>query len=199
MSDASLKLSDLLPSRKPVDPAQLKLAAERPIPQGVLGFVHSKVEEAIDGALQADVLGLIALAWTKVSALKVAADESREKNQPRHVYLGSHEIVSDNKIDVRVEFGPLPGAVKELLAPLTDELGLKLEAKFEGVGLTIEQGAIVAIDAGEGAVKAELCYSNKKLLATTTEPVKLPRTYRLPHPVMIGPASATHDPLVRSL
>lgn len=188
MSDASLKLADLLPSRGRIDSAELDFSAG-PITPTVLGFVGSKVEEAIDAALEADVLGLVALAWTKVGALKDASAEGLAKGEPRHVYLGKHEIESESKIDVRVEFSQLPGAAK-LLAPLTDELSLKLRAKFDSVGLTIENGSIVAVDAGEGAVEAELCYSNKKLLGTTTTPVVWPARYRLAHPVMIGLAPA---------
>lgn len=189
MSDASLKVSDLLPARDRVDAADLHFSADGPVTSTVLAFVGSKVEEAIDSALQADVLALVALAWTKVSAIRDAAAEGREKGEVRHVFLGKHEIESESKIDVRVEFSQLPGTAK-LLAPLTDELSLKLKAKFDSVGLTIENGYIVAVDAGDGAVEAQLCYSNKKLLGTSTAPVVWPAKCRLPHPVMIGLAPA---------
>lgn len=130
MSDASLKLADLLQARRPVDPAELALASGGVATPTVLGFIGSKVEEAVDEALQADVLGVIALAWTKVSALRDAAAEGIEKGEPRHIYFGKHEVESESKIDVRVEFSNLPGVAK-LAAPLTDELSLKLKASFD--------------------------------------------------------------------
>lgn len=183
MSDASLIISDLLPSRSAIDPAELSFHESPGLASTMLGFVGSKVEETLDSVLRADVLGLVALAWTKVNALRDAAAEGRAKCEPRHVFLGKHEIESESKVDVRVEFSQLPGA--QLAAPFTDELRLKLKATFQSVGLTIDNGFIVAVEAGKGEVEAQLCYSNNKLLGASTAPVALPAKYKLQHPVVI--------------
>ena len=72
------------------------------------------------------------------------------------------------------------------LDAITDHLDLRLKAMFDGVGLLIENGCIVAVDLGRAAARAELRYSNATLLGQSTDWVALPSKYTLKHPLQIG-------------
>lgn len=69
---------------------------------------------------------------------------------------------------------------------VTDHLNLRLKAMFEGVGVTIENGCIVSLDAGRGSAKAELLYSNASLLSESSDWVTLPAKCTLGRPIRIA-------------
>jgi hypothetical protein len=189
---ATLKVSDLLPSVLQVDPVDLRLqrgAAGESAGLGpsLLQFAAAKVQEAIATALQLDVLELIAQAWAKTDELRRLAAESRAPGDMRHLYLAKHEVVSENRLNVVLEFAGMPS--------LTDHLSLRLVAAFEGVGVTIDGGHIVAVDAGRGQAKVELRYSSAKLLGSTTDWVALPARHTLARPIEIDGSRAAAHPV----
>jgi hypothetical protein len=193
MSDRSLTVADLLPAALDVDARELDLRGGGVAETGVLDFVSAKVRDRVAGLLQLDVLGLIAQAWTKLDELCVLAEQTRRSGETRHAFLGKHDVVCDNRLDVVLEFAGVPA--------VTDHLQLRLSAKFEGVGVTIADGCIVAIDAGRGAAQAELRYSNTKLVGRTTDWVELPTRHRLERPIPVtreseARATAEHRPPV---
>lgn len=182
---ASLTLADLLPRPARIDPAEMSLGRARRMSATMLGFVGAKVEEAVAASLDVDVLGLIAEAWAKTDELRDAAAEGRRRGEPQHLYLARHDVECENHIQVLIELAG-SAALGAVLAPVTDELTLVLKAKFEGVGLTIDRGFIVAIDAGQGAAQAELRYASTKLVGSTTDWLALPARCTLPHPIAIA-------------
>lgn len=188
MSDHSLTLKDLLPSREKVDTKEMNLAGLKNTTPSLLGFIGGKVEEVVEASLDADVLGLIAHAWAKVNALREAAEESREKHIVKYVFLGEHELESEAQVKVLVEASLLPG-VATAAAPVTDALTVKIAAKFESVGLTIDNGYIVAVEAGRANAKAELRYSNDKVFGSSSKWMALPGKFRPSPPVLVCHAS----------
>ncbi len=193
MSDRSLTVADLLPAALDIDARELDLRGAGLVETGLLDFVAAKVRDSAAGLLQLDVLGLVAQAWSKVDELRVLAEQTRRSGETRHVFLGKHDVVCENRLDLVLEFAGMPA--------VTDHLQLRLSAKFEGVGVTVAQGCIVAVDAGRGAAQAELRYSNTKLIGRTTDWVALPAQHRLERPIPVtressGAAVAEHSPLV---
>lgn len=193
MSDRSLTVADLLPAALTIDARELDLRGGEVAEPGVLDFVSAKVRDGVAGLLQLDVLGLIAQAWSKIDELCVLAEQTRRSGETRHALLGKHDVVCDNRLDVVLEFAGLPA--------VTDHLQLRLSAKFEGVGVTVADGCIIAVDAGRGAAQAELRYSNTKLIGRTTDWVELPARHRLQRPIPVrrdseAPATAERSPPV---
>ena len=184
MSNASLKLSDLLPGDIKVDPAELNLEKGKSLSPSLMGFLGSKVQESVGSALNLDVLEVIAQAWSKADELKEASGAMRAPGEVKQVYLAKHDVVCENKLNVALEFAGVPA--------VTDHLQLTLTAKFEGVGLTIGGGYIVAIDGGRGAAQVELRYSNTKLIGRTTDWVKLPSKLTLARPIQIAGFAQTN-------
>jgi hypothetical protein len=193
MSDRSLTVADLLPAALDIDARELDLRGGAVVETGLLDFVAAKVRDSVAGLLQIDVLGLVAQAWSKVDELRALAEQTRRSGETRHAFLGKHDVVCQNRLDLVLEFAGMPA--------VTDHLQLRLSAKFEGVGVTVAQGCIVAVDAGRGAAQAELRYSNTKLIGRTTDWVELPAQHRLERPIPVtreasAAATAERGPLV---
>jgi hypothetical protein len=193
MSDRSLTVADLLPAALDIDARELDLRGGGGLETGLLDFVAAKVRDSVAGLLQLDVLGLVAQAWSKVDELRALAEQTRRSGETRHAFLGKHDVVCQNRLDLVLEFAGMPA--------VTDHLQLRLSAKFEGVGVTVAEGCIVAIDAGRGAAQAELRYSNTKLIGRTTDWVGLPTQHRLERPIPVtrepsAAAAAERGPLV---
>lgn len=187
MSARHLTLNDLLPGREKTDAKEMNLTGLKGMTPTLLGFVGGKVETVIEAALNADALGLIAQAWARVGALKDAAAASRSQQTPQYVFLGEHELTSEAQVKVLVEACLMPGAAAAA-APITDALAVRLAARFESAGLTIDQGHIVAVEAGRASVRAELRYSSEKLFGSSSDWVALPGKFRLDPPVLISQA-----------
>ncbi len=180
--------SQLLPRDISIDSSQMHL--ERggvASPNGTeTGFLEGKIREGVTSALNVDVLEFIAQAWAKVEEMQTAATADRRgAKQPTHLFLAKHDVVCENQLKATLEFAGIPA--------ITDHLNLRLKAIFEGVGVTIENGCIVALDVGRGSAKAELLYSNASLLSQSTDWVTLPARHTLTHPVQIGRGKAIQE------
>jgi hypothetical protein len=178
MSDRALTVAALLPADMKFDTQELDLQGGAAWGSSALGFLAAKVQDAIATTLDKDVLELIAEAWANTDELRDVAARPQSAGGVKHVYLAKHDVVCENKLNVVLEFAGAPA--------ITDHLKLLLTAKFEGVGVTLENGCIVAIDAGRGAAKVELRYSNTKLIGSTSDWVALPLKHRLGHPVRVA-------------
>ena len=187
MSDSTFTLAALLPQDLAIDASQMHLQGNDVAPpKGTgTGFLEEKIQEGVASALNVDVLELVAQAWAKTAEMqKAATADRRGSGQPTHMFLAKHDVVCENKLKVALEFAGVPA--------ITDHLNLRLKAMFEGVGVTLENGCIVALDAGRGSAKAELLYSNASLLSQSTDWVTLPVKHTLAHPVQIGRGKAVH-------
>jgi hypothetical protein len=180
MNEAALTIADLLPLDCHLDTKQLQLPQEgsASVSSSVASFLQEKLQDSVSGALKLDVLELVAEAWSKTDELRELAERKPTSGgEPTHIFLAKHDVVCENRLNIALEFAGVP--------TLTDHLKLKLTAKFEGVGVTVENGYIVALDAGRGAAKAELSYSSTKLIGSTSDWVKLPGHYKLARPLPI--------------
>lgn len=184
MDEAALTVADLLPGDFKVDPGQLRLGEGDSLKApGIGDFISAKLRESIGAALEVDVIELIAEAWAQMDELrKVASARKPPSADPDTVYLLKHEVVCENKLKVALEFAGMPA--------LTDHLELKLTARFEGVGLTIDSGHVVAIEAGRGSAKVELLYSNARIAGESSDWVALPAKLTLRRPIRIAPAGS---------
>jgi len=179
MSDSTLTLAALLGSPPDVDPAKMGLASEAGASTNDgAGFLRTKISEGLSSALGVDVMALIAEAWAKTDDVRRAASAQRGSGQPAHLFLAKHDIACDNKLDVTLEVLGAPA--------ITDHLSLRLKAMFEGVGVTIDHDCIVAVDAGRGAAKAELLYSDASLLSESSDWIALPAKWVLRRPIRIA-------------
>lgn len=178
---ASFTLASLLPEGLTVDRSKMRLGAG-PGKDAGAGFLQDKIRDGVVAALDLDILELIAQAWAKTDELRRAAEGAKAGAPgPTHLFLAKHDVDCDSELKVALEFAGMPA--------VTDHLKLRLKAMFQGVGVTVENGCIVALEAGRGAAKAELLYSNTSLLSQSTDWVTLPGRYRLSRPVRIaGPA-----------
>lgn len=192
MSEHRLTLNDLLPVREKADAKEMNLSGLNGATPSLLGFISSKAEEVVEASLGTDVLGLIAHAWAKASELKEAAETSRRKKQAQHVFLGEHELASEAQVKVLVELSLMPG-VAAAASSITDALAVKIAAQFKSAGLTIDNGYIVAVEAGSANVKAELRYSNEKLFGSSPNWVPLPGRFRIDPPVLVTHALPQSD------
>jgi hypothetical protein len=192
MNEQRLTLNDLLPVREKADAKDMNLSGLKGATPSLLGFISSKAEEVVEASLDTNVLGLIAQAWAKASELKEAAETSRRKQQAQHVFLGEHEVASEAQVRVLVELGLTPVAAATV-APVTDALAVKIAAQFKSAGLTIDNGYIVAVEAGSANIKAELRYSNQKLLGSSPNWVPLPGSFRIDPPVLVAHSLSPAD------
>lgn len=193
MSDRHLTLNDLLPGRGRADVKEMNLSSLKDMTPSLLGFINGKVEEVVEASLSADVLSLIAHAWARVSALRDAAELGRQKQAAQYVFLGEHELDSEANVKVLIDFSLAPGAAA-VVAPVTDALTVRVAAKFESAGLTIDNGYIVAVEAGRASARAELRYSSNKLFASSSDWMSLAGKWRLDPSVPIArPSTKTED------
>jgi hypothetical protein len=175
-------LASLLPEGLAVDRSKMRLGTASPLSEAEGGFLQDKIRDGIASALGVDVIELIAEAWAKTEELRQAAASAKAgAGEPAHLFLAKHDVVCDSELKVALEFAGMPA--------LTDHLKLRLRAMFQGVGVTVEDGCIVALDAGRGAAKAELLYSSASLLSESSDWVTLPGHYPLTRPVRIGRAA----------
>ena len=179
---STLTIGALLPRDLSIDTSQMKLKGNGATTHaGAAGFMQEKIRDSVDAALHIDVLELIADAWSRTADIQTAAAAAAKPGAspaPTHLYLAKHEIVCDNQLKVALEFAGLDA--------ITDHLDLRLKAMFDGVGLLIENGCIVAVDLGRAAARAELRYSNATLLGQSTDWVALPSKSTLKRPLQIG-------------
>jgi hypothetical protein len=193
MSDRSLTVADLLPAALDIDAQKLDLRGGGVVETGLLDFAAAKLRDSVADLLQLDMLGLVAQAWSKLDELRALAAQTRCSGEARHAFVGKHDVVCQNRLDLLLEFAGMPA--------VTDPLQLRLSAKFEGMGVTVAEGCIAAVDAGRGAAQAELRYSNTKLIGRTSDWVDLPAQHRLEWPIPVtrepsATATAERGPLM---
>lgn len=141
------------------------------------GFVAEKAGEEIHRVLDLDVFEVLARGWCRARELRKYRNQS--ETQPDTtviVHLGEHETPPvPVHPELQVMFGRVPGP--ELV------FTMEVTAKFQSVALSIRNGRITSIGAGEGRIAAQLKYGNVKLheaLKSTT--VKLEAAIRFKEP-----------------
>jgi hypothetical protein len=146
------------------------------LPRVAMEVVESKAVEAVRDALDVDIFELLARAWGKARELHEFTD--REKYPPEKTYtafLGEHDLSTEVHPVLILTIGRLEGPRVRLTVELT--------AHFRLAELSIREGHIIAVGAGDGSVGAQLKYKDvplhKELKST---PVKLSKALRLQPP-----------------
>lgn len=144
-------------------------AEARPnIPSFAWQIIQSKAAQAVRDALDGDVFELLARAWCVARELHEFTD--RRKHPPGKdstVFLGDHQVSTEVHPVLAVTVGPVESARLRFT--------VKLTAHFRSAALSIRDGHITAIDAGDCAVAAQLKYKDVKLhKERESKNVKLP-------------------------
>ena len=118
-------------------------------PAAVLRMAGDRAAEAVKEALDCDVFEVLARAWTKAGELHAYTDEAKYPPGTRSsVFLGDHEVAVEVHPVLDVTVGPC--------GPAKIRFTLEVKAKFRSAELSILDGRIVAIGAGDCAASAQL-------------------------------------------
>ena len=160
---AGVKLSDLIP----VDLDRLDQALQRQraanaelartnLPKMAAGVLDQKVDEAVRGALDCDVFGLLAQAWAKARELHEFTDEAAHPpDEVSTMFLGEHSL--------SVEAHPTVDVVIGQLARFSLVFTVELEAAFRLAELTIQAKHIKQIGKCDCELSAVLKYDDVEL------------------------------------
>lgn len=130
------------------------------------GLAASAATEEINRALDVDVYGLIAHAWSKVQAIRESAERSKREPGPSVVTFGEHDFTYTcyPVLTFYLDETPLP----EL------RLTLELVARFESVALSIVEGRLRSIAPGKASAIARLKYKETEIVEKKSADWKLP-------------------------
>jgi hypothetical protein len=119
-------------------------------------FVGSKAEEAVRDALDCDVFEVIAQGWCLACELHEYTDRTKHPiGEKSVVHLGEHAF----KVDVH----PTVVVIIDKAEAARLRFTLELAANFRAVALSICNGCITGIAAGDGYVSAQLKYGSVSL------------------------------------
>ena len=177
------KVSDLLPDKFDHLDQVVKEGLDgdseeaRPsIPRFAWQIIQSKATQAVRDVLDGDVFELLARAWCVARELHEFTDRRKYPlGKDSTVFLGNHQVSTEVHPVLVVTVGSLEGARLRFTLTLT--------AHFRSAALTIRDGHITAIDAGDCSVGAQLKYKDTKLhKELESREVKLPGRLRLQPP-----------------
>lgn len=186
------QLRELLPASMETMDATMKQAlSENPdIHAGRLawGFIGSEATSALRSVMDCDVFELVARGWCEARELLDYADPAKHPPGERSlVQLGAHSFVKSVHpvLDVTI------GTVKCASLRFTVELA----ANFRTAALSITDGRITAVSAGDGDVSAQLKYGGEKLLSKESRKVPFPVRIEFRAPgLLIGGESSRGSP-----
>lgn len=157
--ESGIRLADLLPERLAMDEAVEEAMCEDPEVRGSRldwGFIGGEAEEALRGALDCDLLELLAQGWVKARALRDYADPAKHPpGETAIVHLAEHKLARDLHPSLEMKLGPCP--------PVRLRFTLSLAAQIRGLALSIRDGHVTGGAAGDASVSAVLKYGAVKL------------------------------------
>ena len=125
-------------------------------PGFVWKLIGSEANDALRATLSSDMFELLAKGWCVARELHKYSDRAKHPPGERSiVFLGEHTLTSSVYPVIIVTVGPTQ------YPPL--RLTLELKATFRTAALTIQDGHIRALSAGDCAVSAQLKYGELKL------------------------------------
>jgi hypothetical protein len=184
-------LAELLPARldRMGEEARRKLCENEEIGCMTLAwdFIASELRDALASALDCDLMTILASCWAEAQPLLEYADRSRHPPGERAVVeLCAHDIERELQPVVVVTVGSCPCV--EL------EFTLTLSAHFGGVKLSIADGCITAVRAGDVWAGAQLSYAGMPL-----HPEAESRKLALPGEIRFDPPGIRIPPLEEAL
>lgn len=131
------------------------------------GFIGSEATDAVRSVLDCDVFELLAQGWCIAEKLQEYSDPARHPPGERSiVYLARHSFVKTVHPVLEVTIDPVA------YQPL--RFTLELEANFRSVALSISDGRITAVGAGDVDIGVRLKYGNATLLDKKSRKLPLP-------------------------
>lgn len=144
-------------------------------------FVRASAAAEVDKALDADVWQVLAEAWAKANELHTHANSPL--GETRVIHLGNHDFKTAVHPELTVDIGTPPYP-----APLV--FTVEIATHIESATLRIRQGRIVALEAGEAWVYAELKYGKARLHKQESPMLKLPGEWTFDPGIQIEPDRA---------
>jgi hypothetical protein len=140
------------------------------------GFIGSEATDAVRNVLDCDVFEIVARGWCVARELHEYADSSKHPPGERSiVHLGEHEFATNVHPVLSISVGAIE------CPPL--RFTLELAAHFRSVALSISNGRITGLAAGDGYVSAQLKYGTVNLhKKKESEKVPLPVEFRFREP-----------------
>jgi len=170
MSEQSaLRLRDLLPSSIKLETkVQAELRKDQRI--GAMTLAWNVIESAagteVKGALDLDVFETLAQGWCLAEKLREFNDPTKHpKGETAVITLGEHEFLRELYPTLEVTIGP---------STLPLRFACKLKATIHTFALTIRDGCIMSVGAGDGEVSAQLSYGDVDLTEWRSTKVTLP-------------------------
>jgi hypothetical protein len=168
---SGVKLGDLLPvNLDRIDDALTQARAKNAelaganLPKLAVGVLDREVGEAVRGALDCDVFGLLAQAWAKARELHEFADAAKHPpDEVSTMFLGEHSLSFD--------LHPVVDVVIGQLAKFTLRFTLELAADLRMAELTIRGGHVTEIGKCDCELSAVLTYDEVEL----HDPIKAKR------------------------
>ena len=179
MPDDGCRVRDLLPDRfddldKVVGDELCAADGQKPPPAMALRIAGDKAAEAVRDALDCDLFETLAKAWCTALELREYKDPTRHPPGERSsVFLAEHKLTATLHpvLDVRIA----------ALCQAKLRFTVELKAAFRCADLTIQDGCIVEIGAGDCQATAQLKYGDvplheelKSRQVALSQPRKLP-------------------------
>lgn len=131
------------------------------------GFIGSEATDAVRSVLDCDVFELLAQGWCMAEKLQEYSDPARHPPGERSiVYLARHSFVKTVHPVLEVTIDPAQCASLRFT--------LELAASFRSVALSIADGRITAVGAGDVDIGVRLKYGNATLLDKESRKLPLP-------------------------
>lgn len=141
-------------------------------------FVRASAAAEVGKALDAEVWRVLAHAWAKANELHTYADSP--PGETRVVHLGNHDFKTAVHPELTVDIGTPPYP-----SPLV--FTMEIATHIEAATLRIKQGRIVAMEAGDAWVYAELKYGKARLHKEESPMLKLPGEWTFDPGIQIEP------------
>ena len=126
------------------------------LPGFALRMAGEKVTGAICDSLDCDVFEILAKAWVKARELHEFKDPAKHPpGETSSVFLGDHKLSA--------QIHPVLDVSIATFARTKLRFTVELTARFKSAELSIRDGRIVAIGAGDGSASAQLKYGATKL------------------------------------
>jgi hypothetical protein len=136
--------------------SELKRQGADDLPGFAWKIISSNAHEQIHEALNVDAFGLLARGWSMARELEKYADPKLHPPDERSdVFLGEHTLTSTAQPEIVVTVAGVR------FRPIT--LTLELNANFRSAALTIQNGHIIALHAGDCWISAQLKFEDQDL------------------------------------
>lgn len=140
-------------------------------------LIRSSATDELRNALDCDIFGYLAQAWSKVRELR---EVEQQKGQTTIVHLHKHDFPLEVHPVLVVKVGVMP--------TLSLRFTLRVQAHFNAAALSIRDGFITSAAPGDASLAAQLMYGEVRLHKEQASPkVKLHGRYKFKSPgIRIG-------------